>query len=153
MPTYEYRDGEMVEVPDLVVSESGDLYEDVNTTLVIRSGVSLTLYGRVSGTVHVEQAATVEARGDVSGTVHIESTAEATFHQAMAGTLHVEPGGMATLARSAVALGTLHVDGTLVNYGTRGTQILGSGTVDDRENSTVREPDETWEDGTVVYRD
>jgi hypothetical protein len=25
------------------------------------------------------------------------------------------------------------------------------GTVDDREGSTVREPDEKWDDGTAVY--
>src|SRR5690348_2432334 len=93
MPSYEYRDGEMIQVPDLVVVESGDLYEDINTTLVVRSGISLILHGEVNGTVHVERAATVEAKGDVNGTVHVEPTAAATFHQKLGGTLHIARGG------------------------------------------------------------
>lgn len=32
MPSYEYRDGEMVEVPDVEISESCDLHEDVKHT-------------------------------------------------------------------------------------------------------------------------
>lgn len=151
MPSYEYRDGEMIEVPDLVVTESGDLREDVKHTLVIRPGVSLTVHGRVKGTVHVEGGARLDARGDVNGTVHVGPNAEATFHRKMGGTLHIERSGTATLAASAVALGTLHVEGKLVNYGTRGVQVHGGGTVDDREGSTVREPDEKWDDGTAVY--
>lgn len=151
MPSYEHRDGELVEVPDLVINESGDLHQSVKNTLVIQPGVTLNLHGRVSGTVRVEAGGTLIARNDVSGTVNVASTAQATFYEQLSGTLHVERGGVATLAPASVATGTMHIEGTLVNEGTRGRQVHGSGVVDDREGSTIRQPDETWEDGTTVY--
>jgi hypothetical protein len=45
----------------------------------------------------------------------------------------------------------MHIEGTLINQGTRGVQLHGDGDVEDREGSTVRPPDEVWDDGTVVY--
>lgn len=152
MPSYEYRDGELIEVPDVVVSESRELREDVSRTLVIEPGVTLTAHGRLSGTVSVRAGASLDARNDVSGTVNVGANAEATFHRAASGTLNVSRGGIVTVTRSAVALGTMHVDGTLINYGTRGVKVLGAGFVDDREGSTVLRPDETLDDGTVIYR-
>lgn len=151
MPTYEYQDGEAVEVPDVVVRDSGDLHDDVERTLVLMPGVTLTVHGRVNGTVEVRGGATFNAQSDVNGTVHVASNGQATFHRRMDGTLNVDRGGSAALGPSAVALGTMNIEGTLVNHGTRGVQIRGEGVVDDREGSTVRQPDETWEDGTVVY--
>lgn len=151
MPSYEYRDGELVEVPDIVVSESGDLHEDVKQTLVVESGVMLTTHGRISGTVEIQPGATLNAQSDVSGTVSVAATAEATFHGRMSGTLTVSPGGVATLAPSAIALGVMKIDGTLINEGTRGVRVHGTGAVEDREGSTVCPPDEHREDGTVVY--
>ena len=120
-------------------------------TYLTRQVVTLTLYGRVSGTIQVESGATIIARNGVSGTVHVAASAQATFHNRMSGTLHVHRGGVAELAPSAIATGTMQVEGTLVNHGTRGEQVRGHGVVDDREGSTVRPPDETWEDGTTVY--
>lgn len=151
MPSYEYKDGELAEVPDLVINESGDLHQTVINTLVIRPEVTLNLHGRVSGTVRVEAGARLIARSDVSGTVSVAATAQATFYARMSGTLHVERSGVATLAPSSVATGTMHIEGTLVNEGTRGMQVYGSGVVDDRENSTIQQPDETWEDGTTAH--
>ena len=66
MPSYDYRDGELVEVPDVVVSESGDLRDDVSRTLVIDPGVTLTTHGRPSGTVAVREGARLDARNDIS---------------------------------------------------------------------------------------
>jgi hypothetical protein len=152
MPSYEYRDGELIEVPDVVVSESGELREDVSRTLVIEPGIILTAHGRLSGSVSVRVGATLDARNDVSGTVNVRANADATFHRAASGTLNISRGGVVTLTKSAVALGTMHVDGTLINYGTRGVNVHGAGFVDDREGSTVRRPDETLDDGTVIYR-
>ena len=80
MPTYEYRNGERVEVPDLVITESCDLHEKVTKTVVIGPGVTLTLHDRVSGTVQVTAGATLEAHADVSGTVHVAAGAHATFY-------------------------------------------------------------------------
>lgn len=151
MPSYEYRDGEMVEVPEVVVSESGDLHEDVERTLVIRAGVTLGAHGRVNGTVEMQSGATLNAQSDVNGTVNVASNAEATFHRRMGGALNVARDGVAILAPSAIALGTMNIDGTLINHGTRGVQVHGAGVVDDRDGSTVRPPDETWEDDTAVY--
>ena len=151
MPTYEYRNGERVEVPDLVITESCDLHEKVTKTVVIGPGVTLTLHDRVSGTVQVTAGATLEAHADVSGTVHVAAGAHATFYNHMTGTLQVERGGIATLAPSSVATGAMRIDGTLVNEGARGLHVRGAGVVEDREGSTIRQPDETGEDGTQVY--
>lgn len=151
MPSYEYRDGELVEVPDIVVSESCDLHDDVKQTLVVQSGVILTTHGRISGTVEVQSGANLNARSDVSGTVSVAVSAEATFYGRMSGTLTVSRGGVATLAPSAIALGVMKIDGTLINEGTRGVRVHGTGAVEDREGSTVRPPDEQLGDGTVVY--
>lgn len=152
MPSYEYRNGELVQVADMVVTESGDLRDDVSRTLVVQPGVTLTTYGRLSGTVVVYEHAKLDARNDVSGTVTVTARAEVTFHRNARGTLNVNSGGIVTLTESAVAFATMHIDGTLINYGTRGTSLHGAGVVDDRKGSTIRSPDEVLDDGTVVYR-
>lgn len=151
MPSYEFRDGEMVEVPDLVIDETTDVHEDVSRTVTITNGATVTVHGSVSGTLNVQQGATLIAEGQVSGTVHVQRGSEATFNAQASGTIHVERGATATLGPSATAFGMMKIDGVLVNHGARGKQVHGSGTVDDREGSTIREPDETWADGTTVY--
>lgn len=153
MPSYKYVDGRMVEIPDTEITESGTLERDVRNTLIVRPGVQLTITGRVLGTVQVQSGASLNAVGSVSGTVHVEAGARAEFHSRLGGTLHVDRGGVATLSPGAVALGSLSIDGLLINEGTRGTQVRGRGSVDDRDGSRVREPDETTEDGAVIYRD
>ena len=57
--------------------------------------------------------------------------------------MHLLPG--------AVALGVLRIEGTLINEGTRGVDVSGRGTVDDREGSILRRPDRSLPDGTTVY--
>lgn len=151
MPSYRYENGEMIEVPDTIVNESGELHDDVSATLIVKPNIEVVLHGHVNGTIRIEGGARAEIRGDVGGTVHISRGAEATFYGRMGGTVHVEKGGTATFTSGVVALGTMRVEGVLVNYGTRSIMVSGSGTVDDREGSTVRQPDETHEDGTVVY--
>jgi hypothetical protein len=71
----------------------------------------------------------------------------------MIGTLHVNRSGTATLLPTAVVLGTIHIEGTLINEGTRGVHTYGAGVNDDREGSTVRHLDEIWDDGITIYRD
>jgi hypothetical protein len=151
MPTYEYRNGQMVELPDVVITESGDLHDDVKRTVIVESGVELTTHGKISGTVNVRPDGTLIARGGVGGTVNVSTGARATFHGNLGGTLNVDRGGAAILASSASALGAMNIIGTLDNYGTRGKEVRGSGRVTDHDGSTVREPDETWADGTTVY--
>lgn len=152
MPSYEYVDGRMVEIPDIEITESGTLERDVRSTLIVRSGVQLTTSGDISGTVQVQRGASLSAIGHVSGTVHVASGAQAEFHSRMDGTLHVDSGGVATLLPGSVALGSMSIDGLLINEGTRGVQVHGRGSVEDRDGSRVREPDEIRQDGAVVYR-
>lgn len=140
-----------MQVSDIVVSESGDLHEAVNRTLKIRPGVTLTVHRRVSGTVEAQPGATLQAQSDVDGTVDVSANAEATLHSRMGGTLNVNRGGVATLAPSAIALGTMRIDGTVTNNGTRGVEVHGAGVADYRDGSTIRPPDETREDSIVVY--
>lgn len=152
MASFEYRDGKMIEVPDIVVTESRQIDQDVGRTLVIESGAMVTTNGRVSGTINVKRGATLDARGNVGGTVHVAAGGRAAFHASMGGTLHIELGGAAAIGPTAVALGTMHVEGELINHGTRGVQVSGGGVIQDLEGSSVRQPDEIWDDGTVVYR-
>jgi len=149
--SFEYRDSRMIEVPDIAVSESQQIDEDVSRTL-IEFGGTVTTNGRVSGTVNVKSGAILDARADVGGTVHIAAGGRAAFHASMGGTLHMEHGGVAALGPSAVALGTIRVEGELIDHGTRGVQVSGGGIIQDLEGSSVRQPDETWDDGTIVYR-
>lgn len=152
MASFDYRDGQMIEVPDIVVNESRQIDQDVSRTLVIESGATVTTIGRVSGTIKVKSGAILDARGDVGGTVQIAAGGRAAFHASVGGTLHIEHGGVAAIGRTAVALGTMYVEGELINHGTRGFQVSGTGIVQDLEDSSVQQPDETWDDGTVVYR-
>lgn len=152
MTSYEYRNGQMVPVEDLVVSESGDLYENVDRTLVIENEATVTSHGRINGTVQLTPGTAFESRGTINGTVNVQRDATATFHARYNGTLNVDRGGVARLAPTAVALGTMDIEGTLINEGVRGVQVFGSGTVEDLPGSTVREPDEVRPDGAVVYR-
>lgn len=152
MPSFEYVDGQMVKVPDMEITESGTLGGDVRSTLIVRSGVQLTTTGDITGTVQIQRGASLSAIGHVAGTVHVASGAQAEFHSRMAGTLHVDSGGVAVLLPGSVALGTLRIDGLLINEGTRGIQVHGRGSVEDRDGSRVREPDEVMQDGSVVYR-
>ena len=149
-PSYEYRDGEMREVEDVVLTESAVLYEPVSRTVIIEAGAQVTTHGTISGTVEVRDGQ-LDAVGPVSGTVNVARGATAHFSSRMSGTLVVRPGGKAHLRPGAVATGTMIIDGVLVNEGTRGVQVSGVGTVEDRAGSAVREPDELWDDGTAVY--
>lgn len=150
-PSYTFRDGAMEEVPDLVVDADAVIDHRVTNTMIVQSGAHLVTQSKVSGTVQVEDGAW-EAQAAVSGTVAVGPHGRATFFHRMSGTLSVAAGGVARIAPGAVALGTMQVDGELVNEGTRGVHVHGRGEVDDREGSRVRQPDETGSDGSVTYR-
>lgn len=152
MPSYTYENGEMIEIPDTVVSEDTEIREPVTNTLVVCPGVSVTTLAAVSGTVRVMSGATLQARGSVSGTVDVENGARALFHGQASGTISIERGAEVHLLSGAVALGVIRVYGTLVNDGVRGVNVSGPGTVEDREGSTVRRPDRIMPDGTTIYR-
>lgn len=152
MPSYEYRNGKFVPVEDFVISESRDLRENVNRTVVIENGAVVTSYETINGTVQLRPGTVLDARGTINGTVNVESEATATFHGAFNGTLNVDHSGVARLTATAVSLGTKHIGGTLINEGVRGVHVSGSGTVEDRPGSTVRQPDEIRPDGGVIYR-
>jgi hypothetical protein len=141
----------MVEVPDTTVSEDCIIDVPVDNTLVIEPGVNAIARAPISGTVEVQQDSVLDARSDVSGTVHLSRGARAVFHGRANGTINIEAGAVMRLLPKATALGTLIVDGTLINEGTRGVNVSGSGTVDDREGSTVRQPNKTLSDGSMVY--
>ncbi|NVC25162.1 hypothetical protein E7Z53_17200 [Kocuria salina] len=152
MPSYTYKDGELVEIPDVVITESCELSEPITVTVVIKAGAHVVSLAELTGSVNVESGASLDAKGHVMGTVNVAAHGEATFHQQASGTLNISQGGRVRLAETCVALGTMNIDGELVNEGVRGVQVHGTGTVEDRPGSTVRQPDETWPDGTVVYR-
>jgi len=151
MPSYTYGDGELVEVPDTIITVSCEIREPVKNTLIIRSGAHVTSWAQISGTVVVEHDAVLETHAGVGGTVDIHAGGRALFRGKVGGTIHVHEGGAATLVDTAVALGTMKVDGVLTNEGVRGVQVHGQGRVIDAPGSTVRQPDETWPEGTVVY--
>jgi hypothetical protein len=152
VPSFEYRNGQLVPVEDVVISESGELHENIDRTLVIENGATVTSYGTINGTVQLTAGTTFDARGTINGTVNVQRDAVANFHAGLNGTLNVNQGGVARLAPAAVSLGAKHIDGTLINEGVRGVQVSGSGTVEDRPGSTVRQPDEVRPGGGVVYR-
>lgn len=152
MSSYEYRDGKLVPVSDTVINEDCELQDPVTNTLTIQAGVSVIARGNINGTVNVMQGASLEAYGDVNGTVSAESDTKITFHGRANGTIHLAAGGVARLLRGAAALGTLRIEGTLINEGTRGTNVFGTGQIDDCEGSSVRYPDSA-SDTAVVYRD
>jgi hypothetical protein len=153
LASYTYEDGKLVQVPDTVVAESCEISKRVDSTLIIRAGVHVDARARMNGTVVIEPGAVFEAHEPVGGTVEIRDGGLAIFRDRVGGTIHVHRGGRATLSASAVALGTMRVDGVLTNEGTRGTQVTGAGEVIDVPGAVVRQPDETWPDGTVAYRE
>lgn len=142
MPSYAYREGQLVKVPDLVISESCDLHEAVNRTLIIEGEAEVTSYGPLNGMVELAPGTVLDARGTVNGAVNVAREARATFHGSINGLLRVNSGGRARLARTAAAYGTMVIDGILINEGARGVQVGGSGVVDDRPSSTVRQSSE-----------
>lgn len=151
MPSYTYKNGELIEIPDVIITESCELSEPITVTVVIKTGAHVVSRAKLSGSVTVESGASLDAKGHVTGTVHVAAHGEATFHQKASGTLNVSQGGRVRLTETSIALGTMRIDGVLVNEGVRGVQVHGTGTVEDRPGATVRQPDETWPDGTVVY--
>lgn len=151
MPNYTYRDGRIVEIPDTVLTEDSEIHHPINNTIVIRPGVTATMFASVSGTVRVMAGSTLDARGPVSGTVSAEAGARVTLRSAANGTINVDSGAIVHLMPGAVALGVLHVEGTLINEGTRGVNVSGGGKIEDREGSTVRRPGRTLSDGTTIY--
>lgn len=152
MPSYVYRNGDMVEIPDTTITESCEIHETVTNALVIKAGVTVTARSNISGTVNLERGARLDAHGPVNGTVAVSAGAQVAFYDRVGGTVHVHAGAEAVIAPSSVALGTLVVEGLLTNEGVRGIQVSGSGRVVDAPGSEVRQPDERWSDGTVVYR-
>jgi hypothetical protein len=151
MTTYTYQNGQMIEIPDTVIAEDVEIGEPISNTLIIRPGVNVTTLASITGTVRVMTGATLEARGSVSGTVGVEEGALATFHGQASGSINVERGAVMHLLAGAVALGVLRIEGSLLNEGTRGVNVSGGGTVEDREGSIVRRPDRSLPDGTTVY--
>jgi hypothetical protein len=153
MTSYTFRNGQMVEVPDTVVTEDTDFHDSISNTLVIHPGITATTFANVSGTVRVMAGAAFDARGAVSGTVTVDAGAVATFHSVANGSIHVSDQGLAHLLPGAIALGTMRIDGRLINEGVRGVNVSGVGFVEDREGSSVRRPTRTLSDGTTVYED
>ncbi len=151
MPSYVYRDGQMQQVPDTVITESTDLREKISNSLVVKEGATATTWAGVRGTITVEGGGVLDARGPVNGTVSVQAGGIATFYSRVSGTLQVSPGGRAKLTSNAVAVGTMHIEGDLLNEGTRGVQVRGSSNIYDAPGSTIRQPDEVRSDGTVVY--
>jgi len=151
MPSYTYRNGQMIEIPDTVVSKDTEIRESISNTHIIRPGIYVTTFAAISGTVRVMSGATLVAKASVSGTVDVENGARAVFHGRASGTIKVDRGAEVHLMRGSVALGFIQVDGTLINEGIRGVNVSGPGRVDDREGPTVRRPDRTLPDGTTVY--
>lgn len=153
MPSYTYRDGRMVQIPDTVITEDTELRGMVTNTVIVRGPATATVLGSLNGTVSVEAGATLIAHGSVSGTLNVASGGTAIFHTATHGTLHVSAGAVAHLLPGASALGTMRIEGILINEGVRGTNVGGSGVVEDRPGSRVRQPDGTLPDGTTIYKD
>lgn len=151
VPTYTYRNGEMIEIPDTVVVEDTEIHNSISNSLIIRPGVTVITFASVSGTIQVMSRATLDARGPISGTVSISDGARVNFHDAANGTITVDRGAVVHLLPGSVALGAIHLEGTLVNEGVRGINVTGNGTVEDREGSMVRRPDRTLPDGTTIY--
>ena len=151
MTSYTYRNGQMTEIPDTVIAEDLEIRESISNTLIVRPGVNVTTLASITGTVRVMTGATLEARGSVSGTVGVEDGARATFHGQASGSINVDRGAVMHLLPGAVALGVLRIEGTLINEGTRGVNVSGRGTFDDREGSIVRRPDRSLPDGTAIY--
>lgn len=131
MPSYTYENGQMIELPDTVVSEDTEIREPVRNTLVLRPGVNVTTFAAVSGTVRVMSGATLQARGSVSGTVSVEDGARAVIHGQAGGTIKIDRGAEVHLLPGAVALGVIRVDGSLINEGVRGVNVSGPGIVED----------------------
>lgn len=149
-PSFVYQNGEMFEVPDITLSDDTTLTEKVTRTLIITNGATVTALAPISSTVRVESGV-LDARSKVSGTVTVGAAGQASFAARMTGTLQVQAGGSAHIRATASALGTMHIDGYLLNEGERGAQRSGTGEVDDR--GSVRPPDERGANGAVIYRD
>lgn len=151
MTSFELQDGQLRQVPDQVISESGVFEQDVAQTLRIAPGIRVATTGTLNGTVHVGEEAEWIAAGDVNGAVEIASGATAVFQRRATGTISILRGASATFGPDCVALGMIHVEGALINEGTRGVNVHGPGTVSDLPGSQVRQPDEVWPDGTTFY--
>lgn len=147
-PSFEYRDGRMVEVPDVHISTDVVLSEPITRTLVISDGATVVARAPISGSVQIT-AGQLIAETSISGTVTVRSGSSASFAASMSGTLNVAVGGRAHIRPGATALGSMRIDGSLLNEGVRGVQLHGSGQVEDR--GQVRQPDRTDPDGVVVY--
>jgi hypothetical protein len=130
VPSYTYRDGELIETPDTEISTDTVLTRRITETVHVSNGAHVVLTGPATGTVNVVSGELTA--NEVTGTVHVGRGSKATFEWCMSGTLHVDQGGTAVIGPRATALGTMHIDGTLINEGTRGVIVQGSGVIDDR---------------------
>lgn len=102
-------------------------------SLAFRPSSSGSIIGQHSGSLHVGPHAVVEVIGDQSGSVHIERN----------GLLKVAPGGKLA--------GSLYVEGTIENLGTRGGSThLAGGEIHDLDGGRVKSPIE--KDGMNIYQ-
>lgn len=151
MPSYKIVNGAQVEVSDTVVSDDATVEDELSNVVIVRNGAELIARARITGSVVVERGGRLLAFEDVTGTVSLQEGSEAEFHAGLGGALHVSRRATALLKPDAVALGSLNVDGTLVNEGTRGRTVNGDGRVDDLPGSTVRQPDAVDGDMEIYY--
>ncbi|MFJ3384763.1 MULTISPECIES: hypothetical protein [unclassified Curtobacterium] len=102
------------------------LTEPITQTVIVTNAATATARARVSGTVNVEDGVFV-ALATVSGTVHVAAGSMAVFADQMSGTLHLASGGSARILPGASALGTMHIDGHLLDEGERGCRCVAPG--------------------------
>lgn len=152
MPSYEFRNGRKIEIPETILDKSGDFVGTHNNSVIVRGmGTHVASRATINGTLTVSDGVTFENFGTVNGTVNVASGANYVVHGAQNGTSHVEHGGKLRVAPGGMLMGIASGEGELVNEGTRASTSTYVRRIVDAPGSRVRQPDEVDGDGTTYF--
>jgi hypothetical protein len=129
-----------------VLSEDTELRGVINNGVVVDAGAVVRVLGTLNGSVSVKSG-TVLNDGTVNGSVHLASGTEVRVAGVLSGSTHIAEGGTAVVLRAGSLRGSLHNDGLLINDGTRGGTVQGSGSIEDRPGASVKQPNYMSADG------
>lgn len=138
-----------VKVPPRVVNSHEELVGVHQHSICIESGASLEILGTQRGSVTFQRGSSGVIVGQLQGSLHVASGATVVIHGVQQGSVHISQGGVVRVEPRGRLAGSLHNDGTIENGGIRGGAVSGSGSLNDLEGSTVKQP--VLKDGAHYY--
>lgn len=134
----EWVDGQYIE--PLIIDTNTVSTGEQRGGIIVRPDVTFRLLHWHQGSLVLEDNSAVVLESNHQGSIHVGRGATLTILKHHQGALHVYSGGVVNISPSGSCQGSVHVDGLLINEGSRGGPSSGEGEIRDRSGSQVIQP-------------